>query len=90
MGINFQLRINEPFCNKIDQDYHKGSSPLEMFDNLNIVDSVVLEYMHNICLGVMKRLLSLWKKVKKPVRFVRDDIANEISLDLINLKYFFP
>lgn len=65
-GINSQLRTNESFRSKKDEDYHKGISPLEMFPDLNITDAVVLEYMHCVCLGVMKRLLLFWKKGKKP------------------------
>lgn len=63
-GINSKLRTNESFRSKKDEDYHKGISPLEMFPDLNITDAVVLEYMHCVCLGVMKGLLLFWKKGK--------------------------
>lgn len=87
--LDSTLRTNMSFRNQYDEDYHKGFCPLTKF-NINIVDNVVLEYMHNICLGVMKRLLLFWKKGKKPVRFLNDDISNEISSELITLKSFFP
>lgn len=87
--LNSSLRTNISFRNQHDEDYHKGFCPLTIF-NTNIVDNVVLEYMHNICLGVVKRLLLFWKKGKKPVRFLNDDISNEISSELICLKAFFP
>ncbi|XP_050064613.1 uncharacterized protein LOC126553503 [Aphis gossypii] len=89
-GINSELRTNESFRSKKDEDYHKGTSPLEMFPDLNITDAVLLEYMHCVCLGVMKRLLIFWKKGKKTTHFINDDIANEISSDLIRLKSFYP
>lgn len=87
--LNSSLRTNISFRNQHDEDYHKGFCPLTKF-NTNIVDNVVLEYMHNICLGVVKRLLLFWKKGKKPVRFLNDDISNEVSSELICLKAFFP
>lgn len=87
--LNSSLRTNISFRNQHDEDYHKGFCPLTKF-NTNIIDNVVLEYMHNICLGVVKRLLLFWKKGKKPVRFLNDDISNEISSELICLKAFFP
>lgn len=52
------LKTNESFRNKIDDDYHKGNSPLELLP-INIVDTVCIDNMHNCCLGVMKRLLEL-------------------------------
>jgi len=39
--------------------------------------AVVLEYMHNICLGVMKRLLIFWMKGKKPVRLENSETISE-------------
>lgn len=64
LGTDAPLRTNESFCSKLDEDYHKGDSPLEKLP-INIVDTVCLDYMHNCCQGVMKRLLELWVKGKK-------------------------
>jgi len=69
LDINCALRTNESFREKLDENYHKGESPLEKFD-INITNTVVLEYMHNICLGVMKKLLSFWVKGLKPIRLL--------------------
>lgn len=43
--------------------------------------------MHNICLGVMKRLIVFWTKGKKPVRLVNVD---EISDELNSVKSYLP
>lgn len=43
--------------------------------------------MHNICLGVMKRLLAFWVKGKKLVRL---DNPESISNELNKIKSFFP
>jgi len=49
-----------------------------------------MDYMHNVCLGVMKRMLLFWVKGKKPVRFLNNNIELEISNQLIEFKPFFP
>jgi len=89
LDINCTLRTNESFREKLDEYYHKGDeSPLETLD-INITNVVVLEYMHNICLGVMKKLLSFWVKGLKPIRLlsVHMDLINS---DLIDLGQYLP
>jgi len=43
----------------LDEDHHKGTSPLSMLP-IGMVSQVPFEYMHLVCLGVMKKLLSAW------------------------------
>jgi len=57
-------------------------SPLLNF-KIDITLLVVLDYMHNICLGVMKRMLQIWLKGPKPVRLFKIYI-DIISSELIN------
>jgi len=45
--------------------------------------------MHNVCLGVMKRLLQFWVKGKKDVRLT-DQEQEIVSCELKNLKTFVP
>lgn len=86
LDLNAPLRTNQSFREKQDEFYHKDSSPLEEF-SFDIISTVVLEYMHNICLGVMKKLIVFWVKGKKPVRLVN---PNAVSEELINLKCYLP
>ncbi|CAM4487369.1 unnamed protein product [Leuciscus chuanchicus] len=55
-------RTNESFRNKTDSDHHRGISPLEE-TSLDMVSGFPLDYMHLVCLGVMRRLLHLWLKL---------------------------
>jgi len=84
LGMDSELRTDKSFREKTDVDYHKGNSPLLHF-KIDITLSVVLDYMHNVCLGVIKRLLQFWLKGPKPVRLSKIDI-DIISSELINLK----
>lgn len=56
------LRNDESFRNKTDSDHHHGTSPLEE-TSLDMVSGFPLDYMHLVCLGVMRRLLLLWLRL---------------------------
>lgn len=84
LDMNASLRSDKSFRTKEDEFYHKDSSPLEDLP-INITKTVVIEYMHNICLGVTKRLITFWTKGKKPVRLLKPE---EVSEELNSLKPF--
>ncbi|KAL5237438.1 hypothetical protein ACI65C_004848 [Semiaphis heraclei] len=90
LGMNIDglpFTNNQSFREKKDEFYHKDIDlPLEDLP-IDIPSVVVLEYMHNACLGVMKKLLSFWVKGKKPVRLVNPE---SISEELCNIKSFLP
>lgn len=58
-------RTDESFERLIDEDHHHGVSPLQDL-GIGMVSSVVLDYMHLICLGNVKKILGLW--IKGPLR----------------------
>jgi len=89
LGIDAQLRTDESFRSKSDESYHKGPCPLEVLP-INMTSVVVLDYMHNVCQGVMKRLLNFWKSGQKPVRFLNTDLEHQISTEQVNLQPNFP
>lgn len=61
LNIDASLRTDQSFREKKDEFYHKDISPLEELP-IDIPSVVVLKYMHNICLGVMKKLITFWVK----------------------------
>lgn len=38
----------------------KGASMFMLFKNFNLVDGFVPDWMHGVCLGVVKNLIALW------------------------------
>ena len=38
----------------------KGLSPLHILPSFNIVDNVVIDYMHCVLEGVVKKMANLW------------------------------
>jgi len=86
LNMDAPLRNDQSFREKKDEIYHKDISPLEDLP-VDIPSVVVLEYMHNVCFGVMKKLLSFWVKGKKPVRLVNPETISE---ELCKIKSFLP
>jgi len=59
--IEFNKRTDSDFMNQTDPDHHTGHTILEKIPNIGLVTQVPLDYMHLICLGVVKKLLvSTW------------------------------
>lgn len=95
-GVTFNddecpARTNATFRNRTHADHHKGPSPLEQA-RIKMISQFVLDYMHLILLGVMRRLLCLWfeaEKTKHNVkkRFCRLYIAQQDVVDARLLKY---
>lgn len=81
------LRSDQSFSRKIDENHHKRKSILEKIENLGMVSQFPLDYMHLICLGVMKKLISFWIRGKKNIRMSDSSIAtaNDRLLSLKNL-----
>lgn len=79
------LRTDESFRFKIQEEYHKGN-PLELLP-INMINDVCLDYMHNVCLGVTKRLIKFWVRGEKDVRLIEENKV-KISSNLINLRSY--
>lgn len=58
-GVNHRPRTGEEYANRIDGEHHTDvDSPLLRLP-MNLVTQVPFEYMHSVCLGVMKKILSV-------------------------------
>lgn len=50
-------RNNEDFRSQAQEEHHLGESPLLLLPNFDMINAVPLDYMHLVCLGIVKRLL---------------------------------
>lgn len=82
------VRTDETFKNRQHIEHHIGDSILEKLA-IGMVSQIPLDYMHLVCLGVVKRLLQLWVKGNRDVRLSLEAI-NSISHYLITLRSFIP
>jgi hypothetical protein len=80
---NAPLRNDLEFDEMIDEEHHLGPSPLQSLP-LGLVTGFPLDYMHLVCLGVMRRMLLCW--VKGPLSTRLGTVkANLLSTNLISL-----
>lgn len=87
-GVNAPRRTNESFRSKTNEDYHKGPSPLERLP-IDIISVVSLDYMHVVCLGVVKRLIRFWVNAKKMVR-IPEEKLNLLDMNIENVRKYYP
>lgn len=59
LEVSSPLQTDLSFKMMCDEDYHVTKSPL-MDGDIGIVSCFPHDYMHLICLGVVRRLLDLW------------------------------
>jgi len=62
------LRTDTSFRNKIHHKHHRKNSAFESIPEINMVDNFVTEYMHGMCIGVMKKLMRSWLVLKSTAR----------------------
>lgn len=77
------VRTDENFRCQSDPDHHKGTTVLTELP-IDCIKSSPLDYMHLVCLGVVKRLLNFWMTGPPAVRLgvaVRDEVSR-INLSL--------
>lgn len=56
-NLNFNKRTHQDFINKTDEDHHVGDTILQRIPGINLIEDIPLDYMHLVCLGVVKKLL---------------------------------
>ncbi|XP_025157709.1 uncharacterized protein LOC112589299 [Harpegnathos saltator] len=86
------LRTDEMFKNfNYNLDYQNKETKLINIPYFELVSNVPLDYMHLVCLGVMRKLIQLWLNgpINKNVRF-QSNIVHEISNALTDFVQFIP
>jgi hypothetical protein len=86
--LGARCRTDESFRNQEDKDFHNGISPLVAFD-IDLINSFPFDYMHVVCLGVMKRMIAFW--IKGPLRCrMSSTTVNHISVNMLHFQSYFP
>jgi hypothetical protein len=58
-SVDAPLRTDEQFAQSADDEHHRGPTPLSALP-IGLVTRFGLDYMHLVCLGVMRKLLNFW------------------------------
>jgi len=84
------LRTDDSFINMADEDHHLNDvhSPLAQL-SIGMVTGFVLDYMHLVCLGVVRRLLLLWLRGPLPLRLSARAVSH-LSQKLLSLRSCTP
>ncbi|XP_031338969.1 uncharacterized protein LOC116167664 [Photinus pyralis] len=84
LETNCAARTNSDFINWIDPSYRLHDTSLVKIPNLDFVNGFVLDYMHLVCLGVMRTLIVTWYSGDLPHRLSFENIST-ISNNLLQL-----
>lgn len=87
-SVNSPLRTDTDFANQTDKNHHTGISPFVSI-NLPLVTNVGLDYMHLVCLGVVRKFLRCWVKGPIPYKLSPNQISS-LSKALIELSSSCP
>ena len=83
-------RNDQSFADMLDEEHHVGDVPSPLSElSIGLVTGFVLDYMHLICLGVVRRLLLLWLRGPLPTRLPANTV-NVINDRLISIHQFTP
>ena len=83
--LNAPLRDDISFSQNLYPDHQVGVSPIQLSGlGTGLVSCFTLDYMHLVCLGVVRRLITFWKTGPKKVKLGFRAIE-QISSDLVNL-----
>ena len=84
---NLPMRTNESFRRKEQESHHLLDSPMLCLD-IDMILDFPIDYMHQICLGVMKKLIEFWIPSQKAKRHFSATDQGRADLRLIRMKPF--
>lgn len=87
-GTSSSLRTDEQFVKEEDTEHHMEKTPL-LDLKIGLVSTFTIDYMHAVCLGVMKKMLVSWISGGLQIR-VRHATVALWSENLLYLRPFIP
>lgn len=80
-----RARTDEDFLKQNDDEFHQGTTVLSEIPNLGLISATVLDPMHLLYLGCMRKLLLLWTCGSNLEYKLSHNQVNEISEALLNV-----
>ncbi|XP_031338854.1 uncharacterized protein LOC116172972 [Photinus pyralis] len=87
--VHSTKRTDHTFTLQSDESHHLYDSPLVQVPGLGLVSHFAIDYMHNVCLGIMRKLLNIWISGALHVR-LGNQIVKKISDDILLLSDYIP
>lgn len=88
-GINCHQRTDEEYKMCLDEEHHRGESPLSALQ-MGLVSQVPYEYMHLVLLGVTKKIITAWLEGKYAISKLSGRQINILSTRLSVAKDYCP
>lgn len=82
------LHTNQSVRQQTQEEHHRGFSPFTLLP-IDIVKVFSIDYMHQACLGVMRRLIFLWVKGTKDTKLPAWQVE-DVSAKLLGFKGCIP
>lgn len=82
------LRNDSSFASKKYLEHQKGDTPLLQLP-IGHISQFPIDYMHNVCIGVVKKLLFIWRDSGRQYG-LRNININSINLRIFELKAYWP
>jgi len=58
--LSASTRNHTEFISYSDKDFHCGETILTKIPNFDLINNIPFDYMHCVCIGVMKKILTFW------------------------------
>jgi len=84
------LRTDFSFRNKTDDDHHIKDTILTEIQDLDMIKGFPLDFMHLVCLGVVKKMIKLWTDGPPGPFKLPSTKLIELSEKLLSLKMYVP
>jgi hypothetical protein len=84
------LRSHQLFTDRENPEHHKQRTVLEDLVGIDMVNDFPHDYMHLVCLGVMRKLLWHWVRRTAYNDIITEDKVDEISKRLLDLRNIIP
>lgn len=88
--LHFEKRTNSSFIDLNDEAHHLGRSVLVDIPNFGVVSQIPLDYMHLICIGVVKKLIKMWVIGPAIKTKLSRQVKQNISQYLVDTRNFIP
>ncbi|OXA53829.1 hypothetical protein Fcan01_11368 [Folsomia candida] len=86
--LNAPLRTDESFRNRDQSEHHQGFSKL-LDLGIGMTTQFPLDYLHQICLGITKKMIHIWCKGQIPYKESKQHV-DYLSGKLSSYKIYFP